>query len=118
MSSRYSPASSTNVRLRAMSPSREVSERVNTGLLSWAAYAGMFVFGIVMALLGAILPLLSERLSFNLAQAGTLFLYMNGAMLACSLFAGVAIDRFGHKLPLALGSVLTAAALAIVINAR
>ena len=36
------------------------------------AFAGMFVFGIVMAMLGAVLPALSSRLSFSLAAIGTL----------------------------------------------
>lgn len=86
-------------------------------LLSRAAYAGMFVFGIVMALLGAILPSLAGRLQFSLADVGTLFLFMNGAMLASSLVLGLIMDRFGIKLPMALGPLFVAAALVIVINA-
>lgn len=50
-----------------------VMPRIRTGLLSGAAYSGMFGFGIVMALLGAILPLISQRLHFDLAHAGNLF---------------------------------------------
>jgi hypothetical protein len=46
--------------------------QVHRGWLTAAAYAGMFGFGVVMALLGAILPIVSERLHFNLAQAGNL----------------------------------------------
>ena len=59
----------------------------------------MFVFGIVMALLGAILPSLAGRLQFETADIGTLFLVMNGAMLASSLALGLAMDRFGMKPP-------------------
>jgi fucose permease len=72
--------------------------------LSGAAYAGMFVFGIVMALLGAILPALAGRLAFQVADIGRLFLVMNGAMLAVSLVLGLAMDRFGMKPPLAVGA--------------
>ncbi len=86
-------------------------------LLSWAAYAGMFVFGIVMALLGAILPPLAGRLRFDVADIGTLFLVMNAAMLACNLALGLAMDRFGMKPPLTLGAWLVATALAIVARA-
>ena len=68
-----------------------------------AAYAGMFVFGIVMALFGASLPALAGRLEFQVADIGTLFLAMNGAMLVSSLALGLAMDRFGMKPPLALG---------------
>ncbi len=89
-----------------------------TGALSASAYAGMFVFGIVMALLGAILPALAGRLAFTAPDIGTLFLVMNGAMLAASLVLGLAMDRFGMKPPLALGCLLVAAALVLVVRAR
>ena len=90
---------------------------MNRTALSWSAYAGMFVFGIVMALIGAILPALSGRLEFGLADIGTLFLAMNLAMLACSSFIGLAMDRFGMKPPLLAGPVLVAAALALIASA-
>jgi fucose permease len=77
----------------------------------------MFVFGIVMALLGAILPALAGRLEFQVADIGTLFLVMNAAMLASSLVLGLAMDRFGMRPPLALGPLLVAAALALVARA-
>ena len=86
-------------------------------LLSAAAYAGMFVVGIVMALLGAILPALADHLQFSTADIGTLFLVMNGAMLASVSVLGLAIDRFGMKPPMALGPLFVAAALVIVARA-
>ena len=86
-------------------------------LLSGAAYSGMFVFGIVMALLGAILPAMANRLEFAVADIGTLFLAMNAAMLATSLVLGVAMDRFGMKPPLAAGAIVVALALVIVARA-
>ena len=86
-------------------------------LLSGAAYAGMFVFGIVMALLGAILPSLSARLHFETAAIGTLFLAMNGGMLAASLVLGLVMDRFGMKFPLAAGALLAACTLLLVAGA-
>lgn len=87
------------------------------GALSGAAYAGMFVFGLTIALLGAILPSLSERLSFTLADIGTLFLVMNFAMLVTGLVLGVAMDHFGMKAPLALGPLLVTAALFLIARA-
>jgi len=74
-----------------------------------AACAGMFVFGIVMALLGAVLPSVSARLHLELSAVGALFLFMNGAMLATSLGVGPGMDRFGMKAPLAAGAWLVAA---------
>lgn len=89
----------------------------NCRLLSGAAYSGMFVFGIVMALLGAVLPALSGRLEFQVADIGTLFLAMNFAMLACSSFIGAAMDRFGMKPPLAIGPLFVASALMLIAGA-
>jgi FHS family glucose/mannose:H+ symporter-like MFS transporter len=95
--------------------SRPDARRIS--LLSGAAYGGMFVFGIVMALLGAILPSIAERLEIATADIGTLFVFMNGAMLASSLVLGLAMDRFGMKPPLGLGPLVVAGALVVVIRA-
>ncbi len=97
-----------------MAPS---DSRIHRGPLSIAAYAGMFVFGIVMALLGTILPVLSARLEFQVSSIGTLFLVMNFAMLASSLLLGVAMDRFGMKPPLAAGPLLVAVSLVMILRA-
>jgi len=85
--------------------------------LTRAAYGGIFVFGIVMALLGALLPLLSKCIHFDLSQAGALFLTMNFVMLVTMLCLGPLVDRFGKKPPLAGGSLLVALALGLLANA-
>jgi fucose permease len=90
---------------------------IREGWLTRAAYGGMFVFGIVMALLGAVLPLLAQRIRFDLSQAGTLFLTMNFVMLVSMLCLGPLVDRFGKKPPLAGGSLLVAGALGWLANA-
>ena len=91
---------------------------VNRGKLSGAAYAGMFVFGIVMALIGAVLPALAEQFHVGVADVGSLLLAMNLTMLFCSLWIGVAIDRFGTKPPLVIGPLLVASALVLIANAN
>jgi len=73
-----------------------------------SACAGMFVFGIVMAILGAIMPSLFEKIQFNKSEAGNLFFTMNLAMLVMSLFFGPIVDRFGFKSFLIICSVLVA----------
>lgn len=90
---------------------------MSAAALTWAACGGMFLFGIAMALLGALLPLLSERMGLQLAQAGTLFLGMNSAMLVSMLALGPLMDRFGKKPPLAGGAALVALALAAIAAA-
>jgi len=78
--------------------------------LQASAWAGIFVFGIVMAILGAILPSLFERVGFGAAAAGNLFLTMNFAMLVTTLFFGPLVDRFGFKSVLAVSALLVAVA--------
>lgn len=73
-----------------------------------SACAGMFVFGIVMAILGATLPSLFERIQFSKSEAGNLFFYMNLSMLVISLVFGPVVDRFGFKVFLAICSLLVA----------
>ena len=88
------------------------------GPLMAAACASMLAFGIVMALLGAVLPELAPRLEFGLARAGALFMAMNAAMLAASLIAGVVIDHAGFRIPMTVGPLLTGLALALIAGAR
>jgi len=75
-----------------------------------AACAGMFVFGIVMAVLGAVLPSLFGKIGFSKAAAGDLFLVMNSAMLAVTLLFGPLVDRFGFRAFLMASAFLVAAA--------
>ena len=76
--------------------------------LMFSAWAGIFVFGIVMAILGAILPSLFERIQFNKSEAGNLFFFMNLAMLGMSVIFGPVVDRFGYRGFLALCCLLVA----------
>jgi fucose permease len=74
----------------------------------------MFLFGIAAAVLGATLPLLSERLHIGLGRAGALFLVMNACMLASSFALGALQDRYGMKPPLVAGPLVVGAALLLV----
>jgi MFS transporter, FHS family, glucose/mannose:H+ symporter len=91
-----------------------VTAGAHTGRLSAAAYAGMFLFGVAAAVLGATLPLLSERLQIGLGRVGTLFLVMNACMLASSFALGTLQDRYGMKPPLVAGPLVVGAALLVV----
>jgi fucose permease len=68
----------------------------------------MFVFGIVMAILGAILPSLFSEIQISKSEAGNLFFTMNLAMLVMSLLFGPVVDRFGFKVFLAVCSLFVA----------
>jgi fucose permease len=77
----------------------------------------MFGFGIVMALLGAILPLLVSRPHFDLSKAGGLFLAMNAAMLITTLVLGPVLDRFGIRSTMIVSPLFVAAAVALIAGA-
>ncbi|MCK4930600.1 MAG: MFS transporter [Candidatus Aminicenantes bacterium] len=83
-------------------------KHVRSYKLMSSACAGMFVFGIVMAILGAILPTLFSEIQFNKSEAGNLFFTMNLSMLVMSLLFGPVVDRFGFKIFLAVCSLLVA----------
>lgn len=85
--------------------------------LQASAWAGIFVFGIVMAILGAILPSLFDRIGFGAAAAGNLFLTMNFAMLVTTVFFGPLVDRFGFKSLLAVSALLVALAFFLLSRA-
>ncbi len=91
-----------------------MSLQARAGRLSAAAWAGMFLFGIAAAVLGATLPLLSERLEIGLGRVGTLFLVMNACMLTSSFGLGALQDRYGMKPPLVGGPLLVGTALTVV----
>ncbi|HWC77469.1 MAG TPA: MFS transporter [Blastocatellia bacterium] len=83
----------------------------STAWLNAAAASAVFVFGIVMALLGAILPMLAEQLNFDLARAGNLFLAMNFAVMVTMLGIGPLMDRSGKKPAMVAGAAVVALSL-------
>jgi MFS transporter, FHS family, glucose/mannose:H+ symporter len=85
--------------------------------LTWACNLGIFVFGVVLAILGAILPSLFEAVDLNPAQAGSLFLFLNLGALLVTLLSGAAFDRFGFRLILIGCSVLVGGAILIIAGA-
>ncbi len=81
-------------------------------------FAGAFVFGIVMASLGALLPALFGAIGFQKADAGSLFLLMNFGMLVSSLLFGPVCDRFGFRALLLISTVMVGGAFAGLAAAR
>jgi MFS transporter, FHS family, glucose/mannose:H+ symporter len=75
------------------------------------ACLGMLTFGIVLTVLGAVLPSVIERFGIDKAEAGSLFLLMTFAILAASLVFGPMVDRYGYKGMLLLATALIAAGL-------
>jgi MFS transporter, FHS family, glucose/mannose:H+ symporter len=88
-----------------------VAETIRRGMLFGGAATGIFVFGIVMAVLGTLfgLPEMRARLNIDLAQQGSVFLLLYVGILLATLVAGPVIDAIGNKLILVTSSVLVAA---------
>ncbi len=79
-----------------------------------ASCAGIFFFGIVLALLGTVLglPGTRERLGISMAQQGDLFFLLYLGVFLSTLISGPTIDRFGNRPVLILAALGVTAALA------
>lgn len=88
--------------------------------LFWAACGGMFVFGIVLAVLGVLfgLPEMRERVDANLAQQGEIFLMLFLGVFVSTLITGPIFDNFGSKTVLASSAAIVTAALVAFSVAR
>ncbi len=78
-----------------------------------SACAGMFVFGIVLAVLGTVfgLPEMRARLQVDLAQQGNLFLVLYLGIFLSNFVAGPLLDSRGSKLVLLSSALLVGIAL-------
>lgn len=88
-----------------------MTQAIRRGILFGGAATGIFVFGIVMAVLGTLfgLPEMRSQLRIDLAQQGDLFLLLYVGILLTTLVAGPAIDVIGNKLILIGSATLVAA---------
>ena len=93
---------------------------IRRGVLFGGAAAGIFVFGIVMAILGTLfgLPEMRERLGISLAQQGTVLFLLYVGIFGATLVAGPAIDAIGNKTILVVASLLVAGAMAGFVYAH
>jgi fucose permease len=86
--------------------------------VTWVALLSVFGFGIVMALIGAIKLKLAQKLSLNDAQVGKLISALLFTSLIMVLVSGPFLDKFGHRLTILLGFVITCIAILIIGNAK
>src|SRR5580700_9440581 len=82
-----------------------------------AAIVAIFVYGMIAAMLGTILPELSERFHLSPSQNGTIAFAQALGLIVASLAAGPLLDNEGKKLGIVLGLGLIAIALFVLPRA-
>ena len=84
--------------------------------LFWAACAGIFVFGIVLAVLGVIFGLdeMRARLNVDDARQGNVFLALFFGVLLSTILCGPMIDSFGNKIVLVVSALLVTVSLVLL----
>jgi fucose permease len=80
-------------------------------LLIFAAILAIFVYGMIAAMLGTILPNLSDRFKLTPTQNGTIAFVQALGLIIASLGVGPLLDTQGDKIGLILGLASIAAAL-------
>src|ERR1700685_1509510 len=80
-------------------------------MLIFAAIVAIFVYGMTAALLGTILPDLSDRFHLTPSQNGTIAFAQALGLIIASLAVGPLLDNEGKKLGLILGLAFIAVAL-------
>ena len=83
-------------------------------MLILAAILAIFVYGMIAAMLGTILPGLSERFKLTPRQNGTIAFSQALGLMIASVGVGPLIDNEGKKIGLVLGLALIAVALALL----
>jgi fucose permease len=86
-------------------------ERTPLPVLIFAAILAIFVYGMIAAMLGTILPDLSERFHLTPTQNGTIAFAQALGLMIASLCVGPLLDTEGDKIGLILGLVFIASAL-------
>ena len=80
-------------------------------MLMLAAIVAIFIYGMIAAMLGTILPDLSDRFHLSPSQNGTIAFAQALGLIVASLGVGPLLDNEGKKLGLVLGLALIAIAL-------
>ncbi len=81
------------------------------------AHLDFVLTGVVMTLLGPLLPLLSARWALNDTQAGNLFLAQFVASVVGMLCSGPLVRRYGYRITLIIGAIFMAASIALLAGA-
>jgi MFS transporter, FHS family, glucose/mannose:H+ symporter len=81
-------------------------------------HADFIATGVVMTMLGPMLPMFSARWGLNDAQAGYLFVAQFATSMLGMLLSGFLVERLGYRRTLRIGLVLMAAGTAMLVRAN
>jgi FHS family glucose/mannose:H+ symporter-like MFS transporter len=81
-------------------------------------HADFVIAGVVMTLLGPMLPVLSARWQINDAQAGYLFIAQYVTSMLGMMLSGILVERVGYRRTLTVGLVLMAVGMALLARAN
>ena len=87
---------------------------ISSARLMWAGFLGVFVWGSIAGLLGAILPSLRDRAGISLSESSGIFFALSTGLVLASLVAGYLLDRFGKKVVLCTAVGLVVGALLLL----
>ena len=87
-------------------------------MLFTAAILGIFVYGMIAAMLGTILPDLSKKYSLSPKQNGNIALIQAIGLMIGSFFSGPLMDLYGKQVGMLLGLGLVALALLSLRSVR
>jgi fucose permease len=85
--------------------------------LIFAAIIAIFIYGMIAAMLGTILPELSNRFNLSPSQNGTIAFAQALGLIIASVSVGPLLDDEGKKIGIVLGLALIAIALAVLPRA-
>jgi fucose permease len=85
--------------------------------LIFAAIIAIFIYGMIAAMLGTILPELSNRFNLSPSQNGTIAFAQALGLIIASVSVGPLLDDEGKKIGIVLGLALIALALAVLPRA-
>src|SRR6202158_1445643 len=87
-------------------------------MLILAAILAIFVYGMIAAMLGTILPDLSTRFQLTPKQNGTIAFYQALGLIIASVSVGPLIDNEGKKVGMVLGLALITVALLLLPRSK
>lgn len=88
------------------------AKRLTSGTIF--AHIDFLITGVVMTMLGPLLPILSARWSLNDTQSGNLFLAQYISSTGGMLSSGILVRRYGYRITLVMGAMLMTAGVAML----